>query len=578
MSLTDFAAIQTDLRKPSLALCLSGGGLRATFFHLGVIRFLRDTNLLNNVTQISSVSGGSIIAAHLVLNWQSYTGTDEQYAAVEKELLAFGSRDIRGRIVRRWLFSILLPVLRLFPKLAFRTRLLEKEYDTFFKKARLRDIDPERTDRPVLHILATSFKTRNLCSFSSEGFWIYHGRSVRKLYRSSTLPLALAVASSSAFPPLFPPAVISREMLNASVEELPYDSELLTDGGVFDNLGFAKFSNSFEDGNTPSPDYLILSDAGAQLDWNVNERFTRVISRTIRSTDILMQRVADITADSVMSGSARDKVFHLPITKFVLGSEFPRPLIDSFQKKIPRIRTDLNRFSPLEIRMLVEHGYEVAWALLRPLVGSNSPSLPDASAFTEIDNNYISTTARKLDQARTRALGLFDVRDWVSFALALYMCVLISVASFPYFYVAKKAAQGELFIPAFSDLDPSDATKIVSLREANYQDQPYSVVFLDNSGSSRNVREAPDALLHRYNIGADFAKLTAPNGKPVWVKGSAVVSVDADTARVFAPGVHSIVKLGFHSQGVEDVRSQGVIEDVPKAKSIINSNGGKLNP
>jgi hypothetical protein len=26
MSLTDFAAIQTDLRKPSLALCLSGGG------------------------------------------------------------------------------------------------------------------------------------------------------------------------------------------------------------------------------------------------------------------------------------------------------------------------------------------------------------------------------------------------------------------------------------------------------------------------------------------------------------------------------------------------------------------------
>src|SRR6478736_4598825 len=116
MSSTDFAALKTDLRKPSIALCLSGGGLRATFFHLGVIRFLRDIrltglgerpvddpawNLLKNVTQISSVSGGSMIAAHLVLNWQSYTGTDEQYAAVEKELLAFGARDIRGRIVRR---------------------------------------------------------------------------------------------------------------------------------------------------------------------------------------------------------------------------------------------------------------------------------------------------------------------------------------------------------------------------------------------------------------------------------------------------------------------------------------------
>jgi TPR repeat protein len=54
------------------------------------------------------------------------------------------------------------------------------------------------------------------------------------------------------------------------------------------------------------------------------------------------------------------------------------------------------------------------------------------------------------------------------------------------------------------------------LREASYQDQPYSVVVLDNNLSiSRNVREAPDALLLRYNIGANFAKLTAPDGRGV---------------------------------------------------------------
>jgi predicted acylesterase/phospholipase RssA len=418
MILTDCAASQTP-REPSIALCLSGGGLRATFFHLGVIRFLRDADLLNNVAQIYSVSGGSIIAAHLVLNWQHYIWTDGQYAAAEKELLAFGARDIRGRIVRRWLFSMLLPVLRLFPKLAFRTRLLETEYDIFFKKARLRDIDPKKSDRPVLHILATRFTTCNLCSFSSEGFWIYYEHSVKRLHRTSTLPLALAVASSSAFPPLFPPAIISRKMLNASVEELPYDPELLTDGGLFDNLGFANFLSSTENEETPRPDYLILSDAGAQPDWNIKGRFSRVISRTIRSTDILMKRVADITLDSVLSGPVKDKVFHLPITKLVFESEFPWPLIDSFQKKIPKIRTDLNRFSPVEIRMLVAHGYEVSWALLRPLVGSNLSSLPDASALTEIDNRSIATISRKLDRARTRAFGLFDLRDWVSFALAL---------------------------------------------------------------------------------------------------------------------------------------------------------------
>jgi hypothetical protein len=64
MSLADPAPIQTDLRKPSLGLCLSGGGLRATFFHLGVIRFLRDNNLLNNVAQIA-VSDGPRLRALL---------------------------------------------------------------------------------------------------------------------------------------------------------------------------------------------------------------------------------------------------------------------------------------------------------------------------------------------------------------------------------------------------------------------------------------------------------------------------------------------------------------------------------
>ena len=57
-----------------IGLALSGGGFRATLFHLGMIRFLREANILPNVTHITSVSGGSILAAHLVLNWQRYTG------------------------------------------------------------------------------------------------------------------------------------------------------------------------------------------------------------------------------------------------------------------------------------------------------------------------------------------------------------------------------------------------------------------------------------------------------------------------------------------------------------------------
>ena len=49
-------------------LALSGGGFRATLYHLGVIRYLRDSGGLQHVSDIAAVSGGSILAAHLALN------------------------------------------------------------------------------------------------------------------------------------------------------------------------------------------------------------------------------------------------------------------------------------------------------------------------------------------------------------------------------------------------------------------------------------------------------------------------------------------------------------------------------
>ena len=90
---------------PSLGLALSGGGFRATLFHLGVVRFLRDARLLEKVTHICSVSGGSILAAHLVLHWERYTGSDHDFDQAAAELVDFVQKDIRGRVVRRWLFA-----------------------------------------------------------------------------------------------------------------------------------------------------------------------------------------------------------------------------------------------------------------------------------------------------------------------------------------------------------------------------------------------------------------------------------------------------------------------------------------
>jgi Patatin-like phospholipase len=47
----------------NIALCLSGGGFRATLFHLGVLKRLDELGLLARVRMLSAVSGGAVTAA-----------------------------------------------------------------------------------------------------------------------------------------------------------------------------------------------------------------------------------------------------------------------------------------------------------------------------------------------------------------------------------------------------------------------------------------------------------------------------------------------------------------------------------
>lgn len=57
------------LREPALAFCLSGGGYRAMLFHLGAVLRLNEFGLLSVVDRVSSVSGGSLVAAALARYW-----------------------------------------------------------------------------------------------------------------------------------------------------------------------------------------------------------------------------------------------------------------------------------------------------------------------------------------------------------------------------------------------------------------------------------------------------------------------------------------------------------------------------
>src|ERR1700730_13092815 len=158
-------------------LCLSGGGLRATYFHLGAIWALRQQGLLKKVKKVYSVSGGSITAAHVALNWSRYTGLDPNDAvAAAKELIVLATRDVRRRVVRRTLlaFLFLMPLLNsllwLFGKSIpiGRTDFLEAEYRTIVRKAELKSL--KVVGGPEFFVLGTSFLTGDVCIFSSQGY------------------------------------------------------------------------------------------------------------------------------------------------------------------------------------------------------------------------------------------------------------------------------------------------------------------------------------------------------------------------------------------------------------------------
>jgi predicted acylesterase/phospholipase RssA len=94
--------------RPRLGLALSGGGFRASFFHLGVLRRLAELDLLRHVSVLSTVSGGSVIGAAYMLHLakrlkKSAKLSRDDYVAltgdVEKEFRAGTSRDLRTRLL-----------------------------------------------------------------------------------------------------------------------------------------------------------------------------------------------------------------------------------------------------------------------------------------------------------------------------------------------------------------------------------------------------------------------------------------------------------------------------------------------
>ena len=268
---------------PQLGLALSGGGFRATLYHLGVVRYLKDSGQLQHVTNIASVSGGSILAAHLVLNWDRYCGDDEQFAEAAAEIIRFVKFDVRNRIVRRLPLQLPLRILAKLGRRQVRNLTPNAILESYYREHLYGDrCLYELPESPKLHILATNVSNGGLSVFNRDGVFIAQ-RNTADGPTFEHIPGQLAslprvVGASSAFPGFFPPVEISAADLG--VREGQYPTEWFTDGGVYDNLSIRAFSWLKNQGN--HFDTILVSDAGKPFQI-LSDAALGVLGQSVRS-------------------------------------------------------------------------------------------------------------------------------------------------------------------------------------------------------------------------------------------------------------------------------------------------------
>jgi len=246
-----------------VGLALSGGGSRAIAFHLGCLRALYDRGVLDRVRVISGVSGGSVMAA-------LWAYSHDDFEAFDSRVQAFLRRGLARDITRRALLSRRAPEAVVTSALAATrlTRRYVSRTDAFrdvLARTVLGDvpIDARRRGDVDVVINACDLRTGSAFRFGSteSGTWRF-GTIV-----DNDVDVATAVAASAAYPVILPALDRLWEFERRDKTRARH-RVVLTDGGVFDNLGTTCLepgrSTTFST-NVHPVDYIVACDAGQGL-------------------------------------------------------------------------------------------------------------------------------------------------------------------------------------------------------------------------------------------------------------------------------------------------------------------------
>lgn len=415
-------------RTRKLGLALSGGGLRAAFFHVGVLAQMAVLGLLRHVEVISTVSGGSIIGALYYLHVKQLLETkadeeitDQDYKAIveriEDDFLRAVQRNIRMRT-----FLNPLKTLRMSLANYSRSDRIGELYDRYFYRP---VVDPNRatpiemrelkigpkggkadfyplTDNagrkamvPILLINATSLNTGHNWRFEASrmgepprtgdaAMEIDKNLRLRRapsyeaiVTKQQNVELGLAVAASACVPALFHPLAISDLYPDGIRVQL-------VDGGVHDNQGVQGLLDLGCTG-------FVVSDASGQM-GDEPDPATGIAAILGRTSSILMDRVREEELFRLLQGS-RPPVAFMHLRKGLSAEAVPwigrdgRPAeapkterqpgvtSESFgvapevQNLLSHIRTDLDSFTEVEAFSLMLDGYQMSRAELHAAGG-----------------------------------------------------------------------------------------------------------------------------------------------------------------------------------------------------------------
>jgi NTE family protein len=362
---------ESERLEDGIALCLSGGGYRAMLFHTGVLWRLNEIGLLPKLNRISSVSGGSITAGVLALNWKKLVFQNGSASNFDEVIV----KPIRRLADRTIDVSSVLTGTLWFGSVG--DKIADAYRDNLFGRATLQDIVDEVPGvSPRFVINATNVQSGVLWRFMKQYMRDYRVGEVK----NPTVELAVAVAASSAFPPVLSPVELDLDpedfTPNSGTDLQGNDFRtqvVLTDGGVYDNLGLETAWKRYKT--------ILVSDAGGgfgaeadpQRDWvRHSARILFVIDnqvRSLRKRQIVGAYLAKIRKGAYWSVSENLDAF---------AATNPLQVPFARTSRLAAVETRLKKLDQSTQEKLINWGYAAsAWRYGQ----FYDKSLPPASAF-----------------------------------------------------------------------------------------------------------------------------------------------------------------------------------------------------